>query len=87
MTQAVNAALAADAAAQQRTELRRGRRCCSLPAWGATEPTPFTFKKCSGCGQAFYCGREHQVQHWKQGHKRSCGAAGAAAGGAGASGS
>jgi hypothetical protein len=82
-----DAAVAAQAAAQQQTEMRRGRRCCSLPACGVTEPSPLTFKKCSGCGQAFYCGREHQAQHWRQGHKRSCGAAGAAAGGAGASGS
>jgi MYND finger len=26
---------------------------------------------CSGCGQIAYCGREHQLQHWKE-HKSEC---------------
>jgi uncharacterized UBP type Zn finger protein len=26
---------------------------------------------CSGCGQIAYCGREHQLQHWKE-HKTDC---------------
>jgi MYND finger len=26
---------------------------------------------CCGCGQIAYCGREHQLQHWKE-HKIEC---------------
>jgi uncharacterized UBP type Zn finger protein len=27
---------------------------------------------CSGCGQVAYCGREHQLMHWKEQHKIEC---------------
>lgn len=27
---------------------------------------------CSKCQLVVYCGREHQVEHWKDGHKRRC---------------
>jgi len=30
-------------------------------------------KKCSRCHLINYCSREHQVIHWKSGHKRCCG--------------
>jgi len=30
-------------------------------------------KKCSRCHLINYCSREHQVIHWKSGHKRHCG--------------
>ncbi|XP_057299229.1 uncharacterized protein LOC130629870 [Hydractinia symbiolongicarpus] len=29
-------------------------------------------KRCVRCKNAFYCSRECQVQHWKNGHKKSC---------------
>mmetsp|Transcript_37115 Transcript_37115/g.90220 ORF Transcript_37115/g.90220 Transcript_37115/m.90220 type:complete len:554 (+) Transcript_37115:78-1739(+) len=29
-------------------------------------------KKCSRCKATFYCSRNCQVQHWKQGHKQEC---------------
>lgn len=28
--------------------------------------------RCSGCQQVFYCGRDHQRQHWKQLHRKEC---------------
>jgi len=28
--------------------------------------------QCSRCKQAFYCGEEHQRQHWYEGHRRAC---------------
>ncbi len=28
---------------------------------------------CSRCGEAWYCGRECQVAHWREGHKAECG--------------
>jgi hypothetical protein len=27
---------------------------------------------CAGCGQVAYCGRAHQVMHWKEQHKMEC---------------
>jgi len=32
-----------------------------------------TSKKCSCCETAYYCCREHQKQHWKNGHREKCG--------------
>lgn len=29
-------------------------------------------KGCAACGAVFYCSKEHQVQHWKSGHKKEC---------------
>ncbi|XP_021694528.1 protein msta isoform X2 [Aedes aegypti] len=29
-------------------------------------------KQCSGCQQVSYCGRDHQRQHWKAGHREQC---------------
>lgn len=29
-------------------------------------------KRCVRCKNAFYCSRECQVQHWKDGHKKTC---------------
>lgn len=29
-------------------------------------------KKCSKCQTVFYCSREHQIIHWKAGHKNTC---------------
>lgn len=33
----------------------------------------FAPKRCSKCKIAAYCSREHQVFHWKESHKNSCG--------------
>lgn len=27
---------------------------------------------CSKCKQTYYCSKEHQVLHWKSGHKQKC---------------
>lgn len=28
--------------------------------------------RCARCGEAFYCGRLHQRQHWSEGHAKMC---------------
>lgn len=28
--------------------------------------------KCTGCLAVIYCGKEHQIQDWKKGHKNAC---------------
>ncbi|KAI5833544.1 hypothetical protein K523DRAFT_295627 [Schizophyllum commune Tattone D] len=40
------------------------RRCCAICSY----PAP---SRCSGCGQAFYCSKEHQTLAWSK-HKRLC---------------
>ncbi|KZS89758.1 hypothetical protein SISNIDRAFT_458432 [Sistotremastrum niveocremeum HHB9708] len=40
----------------------------------ATCGTPHELKACSRCRKIWYCGAEHQKQHWKA-HKRNCVAA------------
>jgi hypothetical protein len=50
--------------------------CCNLE--GRTE-TELAAQVCSKCFGARYCCREHQVAHWKAGHKEVCQAAQAAA--------
>jgi hypothetical protein len=49
---------------------RHGLRCCALPACGAREPAPRTFKKCGRCGAVHYCCAEHQAADWRR-HKRA----------------
>ncbi|TRM63533.1 hypothetical protein BD626DRAFT_494599 [Schizophyllum amplum] len=39
-------------------------RCCAICAY----PAP---SRCSGCGKAFYCSKEHQTMAWAK-HKRLC---------------
>lgn len=29
-------------------------------------------QKCGGCRNVVYCGKEHQIVHWKKGHKAEC---------------
>lgn len=29
-------------------------------------------QKCGGCQSTVYCGKDHQKEHWKKGHKLSC---------------
>jgi len=31
-----------------------------------------SMKKCSKCKKVYYCGKEHQLLHWKSGHKQAC---------------
>jgi hypothetical protein len=31
-----------------------------------------SMKKCGKCKKVFYCGKEHQLLHWKSGHKQVC---------------
>jgi hypothetical protein len=39
---------------------------------GARETEPKLYKLCSRCGAVAYCCKEHQVQHWRAGHKAAC---------------
>jgi hypothetical protein len=50
--------------------------CCSLE--GRSE-AGLSVQVCSKCRGAHYCCREHQVAHWKAGHKEVCQAVQAAA--------
>jgi hypothetical protein len=60
----------ANRAALAAAELERhGLRSCALPACGAEEPAPRTFKKCGRCGAAHYCCPAHAAADWKR-HKR-----------------
>ncbi|RPD52779.1 hypothetical protein L226DRAFT_204988 [Lentinus tigrinus ALCF2SS1-7] len=34
--------------------------------------SPKDLKACAACGQRYYCGKECQRAHWKEGHKREC---------------
>ena len=64
-----SAARAAQAAASL---ARHGLQRCTLPACGAQEPAPRTYKKCSRCGKVYYCCVEHQHADWRR-HKREDG--------------
>eukprot|EP00978_Attheya_sp_CCMP212_P025190 scaffold80607_cov27-Attheya_sp.AAC.2 len=51
---------------QRRLNKRNGKQgCCSL--CGATSN-----RKCTRCGEVFYCSREHQKKHWSTIHKKQC---------------
>ena len=62
------------ARAAGRLEARRARGWTPRPCahCGAREPEPHVFKVCSRCRDPAYCCREHQVAHWKAGHKAAC---------------
>ena len=55
-------------------------KSCSNPTCGNTESRPGRivnneigeFKSCSRCKQVYYCSKECQLQHWKNGHKNVC---------------
>jgi hypothetical protein len=51
---------------------QHGLRRCALPACGAQEPAPRTYKKCGRCGAVHYCCGDHQAADWKR-HKREDG--------------
>ena len=49
--------------------------CCgALPGEGRGKNFFPEFKKCSGCGEVYYCSRHCQMKDWKKGgHKKVCG--------------
>ncbi len=53
---------------------RHGLRSCALPACGATEAYPKTYKLCGRCRGAAYCCAAHSKEDWKR-HKREDGCA------------
>jgi hypothetical protein len=53
---------------------RHGLRSCALPACGATEQYPKTYKLCGRCRGAAYCCAAHSKEDWKR-HKREDGCA------------
>ena len=66
---AVGGAAAASAAA---AAAKYGLQRCALPACAAQEPAARTYKRCSRCGQAYYCCVAHQQADWKR-HKHEDG--------------
>jgi hypothetical protein len=71
LTKSARDALGARAAADV---ARRGLRSCALPACGATEEYPKTYKLCGRCRGAAYCCAAHSAEDWKR-HKREDGCA------------
>ena len=63
---------AAAANKQALTQSSRERRKCSLPSCKKHEQDGESFGQCARCKSAFYCCREHQRMHWKNGHKIVC---------------
>ena len=62
---------------QQHTEAQQTRvrerwvpRACEH--CGAREDEPKHYKVCARCCAVAYCCKDHQVAHWKAGHKRDC---------------
>jgi hypothetical protein len=53
---------------------RHGLRSCALPACGAAEAYPKTYKLCGRCRGAAYCCAAHSAEDWKR-HKRDDGCA------------
>ncbi len=71
-------ALAAQVAAALRAQERAApapatpQRCCALPACSAPATAGVKLKLCGACNRAAYCCKEHQCEHWAQGHKQQC---------------
>lgn len=36
------------------------------------EPSGAKLQRCAGCSVTYYCSKEHQAVHWKNGHKKEC---------------
>lgn len=45
------------------------RRCAKCGVWDRTGKT---FARCAGCRMVYYCGKECQRLHWREGHKGQC---------------
>lgn len=52
------------------TENNRSLRRCSL--CGTAETPAHRFEQCSKCKACYYCSKEHQLLHWRHGHKLAC---------------
>lgn len=65
---------AAAAARRAADVAKRGLRRCGLPACGRQELTVRHFQLCGGCSAVAYCSDAHHAAHWKEGHRRECGA-------------
>ena len=50
--------------------LKRGASQCCY--WGCSKPDAEKLFKCTGCGIAKYCSKEHQAADWKWEHKYEC---------------
>eukprot|EP00123_Amoebidium_parasiticum_P013258 comp21861_c0_seq1/m.31247 comp21861_c0_seq1/g.31247 ORF comp21861_c0_seq1/g.31247 comp21861_c0_seq1/m.31247 type:complete len:418 (-) comp21861_c0_seq1:71-1324(-) len=60
---------AGDALLRAQTQATKWALCAHC---NASESADNHFKRCSGCMQAKYCGRECQMADWKAGHKTAC---------------
>lgn len=45
---------------------------CAHPECEVSNLLHGQLKRCALCMEVMYCGREHQVAHWKAGHKQDC---------------
>ena len=64
----------ADEARHLKDVAARGFRRCGLSSCGKREATVCHFKLCNGCDAVAYCCDEHHDVHWREGHRRECGA-------------
>lgn len=46
--------------------------CAVCHRYECPEDPDLKLSKCGRCRCVYYCGRDHQVQHWKTGHKKKC---------------
>ncbi|OBZ79819.1 Uncharacterized protein y4hQ [Grifola frondosa] len=56
---------------QETTSSTRDRRAEAVCA-ACGNSAGMQLKACSGCKQVLYCSRQHQYEHWKNGHKQQC---------------
>ena len=52
--------------------LKRRSQKCALCGSTAQEKNKKALNRCSSCGLVFYCDRDCQLKHWKNGHKETC---------------
>ena len=45
---------------------------CKLFGWKRPDPGSEALRRCTGCRQIYYCGRECQEEHWRKVHKGQC---------------